>query len=886
MSIKARMLFYESKMRFPALFLWATHLESRVECGRKESPALNPSMIPLKFSASPLWWQSCISVPDEADKVLLGREGGLLFDYERKGTGHRGFRTVIEPGLLEEHAFRAQSLEDPRTPIVTTSFGTDGLKFEVEVFAVVPPDVQYDAVPVIRREGGEEAIEGWDGPRVPRVKRGFSQPVGPGGPEFLDAAWGADGQEIVYEIRVPTGSVRTLMLGFAEGEYDIPGRRILKIATDGSLPLIFDPADLFGKDRPGLCGIEARDTDRDGVLRVRVSAAEGSPDRSSFLNAIWVFRDSWPSENEIFSGKSAPEAFADCGRPAMPRRQYMMRLRVENHSGRTATCYPILRVRSLERVQMAGDRLRIGSGTEIVTGHLIAALRAEEGCHAAILTPMSLPAGGSADIFLSVNRHGYQSKALNLQSYEAGRNKAREYWASLPLPYGVMSLPEPRLQALLDSSIRNIYQARDIQGGLPAFHVGPTCYRQLWIVDGAFLLETVTLLGRADEARAGIAYMLGFQQADGGFQLKARYWKETGIVLWAVVRQAMLTGDKEWLRSVWPQVVSAVDFIIRLRGSERAGDPSAPEFRLAPYGDIDGGISNMGEGEKLPEYSNTYWLLTGLKAACEAARWIGEETTAWCAEFEDFFRVFQAAAARDIQVDQHGNRFLPVQMGGTSPPQKAQWAFCHAVHPGMLFERFDPFVTGMLDMLESCKVEGLVLDTGWMPGGLWSYFASFYGHARLWQGDASGAFSALESFADHASPMLVWREEQKPEGRGKEEVGDMPHNWAGAEFIRLAFHLIAIERGDELHLFQGIPSAWIQPGNEISIHGAATVFGPLTATLTVSGTEILIHVEPLARFCEGIVIHSSAWDEAEPLKFPANRAVVRKIGIGPIATSD
>ena len=52
--------------------------------------------------------------------------------------------------------------------------------------------------------------------------------------------------------------------------------------------------------------------------------------------------------------------------------------------------------------------------------------------------------------------------------------------------------------------IRNIYQAREIKKGLPAFQVGPTCYRGLWVVDGAFLMEAAAYLGRLDEARNGI----------------------------------------------------------------------------------------------------------------------------------------------------------------------------------------------------------------------------------------------------------------------------------------------------------------------------------------------------------------------------------------------
>ena len=40
----------------------------------------------------------------------------------------------------------------------------------------------------------------------------------------------------------------------------------------------------------------------------------------------------------------------------------------------------------------------------------------------------------------------------------------------------------------------------------------------------------------------------------------------------------------------------------------------------------------------------------------------------------------------------------------------------------------------------------------------------------------------------------------------------MPHNWASAEFIRLAVHLLALDRGQEMHLFEGLPTQWTKPG--------------------------------------------------------------------------
>ena len=174
-----------------------------------------------------------------------------------------------------------------------------------------------------------------------------------------------------------------------------------------------------------------------------------------------------------------------------------------------------------------------------------------------------------------------------------------------------------------------------------------------------------------------------------------------------------------------------------------------------------------------------------------------------------FFR----AARRDMRSDGHGNRCLPISMrsGTKLSPQKAQWAFLHAVFPGKVFAADDPLVLGNLAMLRAAECEGLVRDTGWGSQGLWPYFGSFYAHAWLWCGDGRKAAETLYAFANHASPLLVWREEQMPRGEGAAICGDMPHNWASAEFIRLVRHLLVLERGDELHLLEGLPRGWLRP---------------------------------------------------------------------------
>ena len=829
------------------------------------------------FPHSPAWWQCCISFPDEPDKVLLGREGGLHFDYERDGRGRRHFRTVLQAELREPVAFISQRLQSAKIPVVTTSASGDGVEFVSETLAALP-DNQGAVEPALVRVGGEERVTGWDGPAVPRVRRDFVQGTDVA-PEFRDAAWGANGAKIVYELRVDPGARRAAVLGFAEGDHKEAGHRILQVEVDGADAQLLDPAKEFGAGRAGLLRLKAHDNDGDGVMRVTIKAADNSPDRDAFLNALWFFDGDAPSDETILRGNAMPAAFADCGHAPLARRRFLVRLSLTNTTKHAVERMPVLRVWTLERAALREDGLQVGPFTK-VRGRFDRLVR-EGDTLAAEMPPVTVVPGETVNIDLAFDRHGYEAPAPDDAAFLAARQAAVDWWTNAPLPYGVIEVPDRRIRELIDSSVRNIYQARDIkEDGLPAFHVGPTCYRQLWIVDGAFLLETAALLGRGSEARAGLAYMLGYQETDGGFQLKARYWKESGIVLWTVARHARLTNDRAWLRGVWPQVEKAVDFIRHLRDREDAGDPSSPVHRLAPYGDIDGGISNMGEKEKLPEFSNTYWLLTGLKAAAEAAEWLGETAAAreWMSDFEDMRRVFLAAASANSRIDAHGNSYLPIRLGAHDPPQKGQWAFCHAVHPGAVFPADDPFVRGMLGMLDAPAVEGLVFDTGWMKDGLWTYFASFMGHAHLWAGDTGGALAYLEAMADHASPVLVWREEQKPSGCGDEEVGDMPHNWASAEFIRLACHLVVMERGDELHLFEGVPARWLKDGGVTAVRGAVTAFGPVSASLRREGGIVVVDVAPLERPCAAIVVHRSAWDPgAEPLRFDAAKGVALRI---------
>jgi hypothetical protein len=505
--------------------------------------------------------------------------------------------------------------------------------------------------------------------------------------------------------------------------------------------------------------------------------------------------------------------------------------------------------------QPESGRVRVNE-KETITASLkmTGAVETEKSQRKIQLAPLVVRAGKSATFFVLYS--GGDTVVVEPTTVKQAlvcRERAVKYWDKAPLPFGRVQVPDAGVQALVDSSIRNIWQAREIKKGLPAFQVGPTCYRGLWIVDGAFLLEAAALLGAGREARNGVAYELTFQQPDGRIEVMKNFSKENGIVLWTCVRHAQLTRDKAWLESLWPQLERIAGHIRALRQQTLANN-SPLDDGLLPAGFPDGGIGGV-----IDEYTNSYWNLLGLRAFIQGAHWLGKTGTAnhWQQEYDDFMATYRRAAQRDMKSDPHGHNYVPIRMDGQDLPQRGQWAFCHAVYPGQVFAQDDPLVASTMAMLEATEREGMVYGTGWDAQGIWNYFASFYGHAWLWQSNGRKAVEVLTAFANHAAPTLVWREEQSLQGEKFKKVGDMPHNWASAEFIRLTVHLLALDRGDELHLLEGLPREWLRAGMVTRLDGVATPFGPLYLTVRADqrGLTATLSVKPLTGDCKAVVVH-------------------------------
>jgi len=809
------------------------------------------------FRYAPYYWQMCIGLPDDSHKSIVGSDGGLYYDYG--GGRFHEFKTRVlaqvdtqgTPGKV------TQRLYDARTPIVITEQGWGGLVLQQIAWARAPDagdvarwseqrvdylwlkmtnkgtqnaigrlviqvdpkdhlimdeqqsrlidrrnaDATFAAMsPACERVEYAQPLEThllFD--CTPGIQRNWANPEVSCDPRFRDILVGWS-QPLAFAYQVQADQKYRIAFDLIEGYHDKPGLRPLEIRIEEQVVRQVDLVREFGKNQPAVLCFDAEDRNRNGLLEMGVYSPEGAQDKNTILSALWVFdARQAPSESAIRAGEGCDTALA------------VADLKTATHAKNT------LQLLFQEKTLAPGQEYRV-----------LLALRQGQ-------APLDLTPETEAQ-----------------REYE----RAVAYWSQVDLPYDRITVPDEQMQALLDSCIRNIYQAREIKNGSPAFQVGPTCYRGTWAADGPFILEAITYLGRANETRAGLEHQADEDQGPSGVEFS----KKSGLRLWMIWRHAQLTGDWTWLGKMWPRVEREVNQIIEYRQMTMS-DPNQVNYGLMPAGFGDGGLAG-----KHREYTNVYWTLAGLRAAIEmATRLDTAERETWQDQYEDYWRHFERARQRDRLTDNFGNTYVPVTMKGEAPqlPQRGAWAFLQSIFPGQVFDADDSLMLGTIAMLDAHEREGLIHGTGWLPDGVWNYAASFYGHAHLWLGHGRKAAATLYAFANHASPLFCWREEQNLVGEKEGYCGDMPHNWASAEFIRLIRHCLILERGRELHLLEGLPTTWTKAGRTTRLTEIPTSFGPASMELTIAPTgksARLICDPPRRDPVSGIVVHLENFD--------------------------
>ena len=501
-----------------------------------------------------------------------------------------------------------------------------------------------------------------------------------------------------------------------------------------------------------------------------------------------------------------------------------------------------------------------------------------EHASAALEWKLTLKPGASDEVEIAVPFHEGapvprpdQSRTEAARTFATTLASATEDWerrlggASITLPpqYGV-------IVRTLRSNVAWILINRDG----PAYQPGSRSYERAWIRDGVLMSEALLRLGRPEPAREFLQWYAGFLFPNGKVPCCVDVRgadavpenDSSGEFLYGVMEYFRFTADRSFLEAMWPKIVLAVGYLDTMRKQRMTAEFESGERRLF-YGLLPESISHEGYSAKaMHSYWDDFWALRGLSDATDAAAVLGKpEASAWAAMHDELRKNLSASIA--MSMEQHRIDYVPgaAELGDFDATSTAI-----AVSPGgellpsreaMLrtFDRYFANFTGRRD--------GSIASSDYTPYELRVIGAL----VRLGQRDRANA--VLDWMMKDRRPQAWnhWAEVVWKEVRAPKFIGDMPHSWVGAEYIRSVLDMFAFERDSDRSLVvaAGIPPQWVTTGTGLSVKSLATHYGTLDYRMDGDATRgVRASIGGAIRVPSGgIVVHS-------PLRQSPIRALV------------
>lgn len=382
----------------------------------------------------------------------------------------------------------------------------------------------------------------------------------------------------------------------------------------------------------------------------------------------------------------------------------------------------------------------------------------------------------------------------------------------------------------------------------PRLQPGTRSYSRSWIRDGAMISEGLLRLGRPEVVKEYVEWYAPYQFENGKVPCcvddrgsdPVPENDSHGELIFNIAEYYRYTGDKAFLRRMWPHVQGAFAYMEELRLSERTQANRA--VNAAFYGMMPASISHEGYSAKpMHSYWDNFWALRGYKDAVEVAEALGETVEAKrMAASRDQFRDDLYASLR-AATQMHGIHYLPgaAEIGDFDPTSTTI-----ALAPGgeqgklpvdLLHGTFERYWTEFVQ-----RRDGQREWKDYTPYE-WRNVAAF---VRL--GWRERAWEVLDFFFKDRAPQAwnQWAEVVSRTPRKPFFVGDLPHAWVASDFVRSALDMFAYTReaDDSLVLAAGVPAAWLD-GEGIAIDGLRTPHGVLGYSLRRHDGEVVLEAK-------------------------------------------
>lgn len=443
-----------------------------------------------------------------------------------------------------------------------------------------------------------------------------------------------------------------------------------------------------------------------------------------------------------------------------------------------------------------------------------------------------LGAGRSAEAVLRIPFATLENSHL-LESLDAKTwlERTVEYWKGLMAGGATIEVPcRKATEALLAAHVCQLIAAD--HGDL---HGGEGFYDEFYIRDGGYQIMELEEAGLWDASAKAIRSYRRAQRADGRFESQSNQYDANGQALWTLWQYYKITGDRDWLAEVYPQMLASVEWIKKARREAPADSPFAGVLPAAP---ADGEFLWDGK-HHIVGYD--LWNLRGVLCAADVAAILGKDDEAAALRQEaDEYR-----AAIDAVWERTGVAHFPPswEKAGT------HWGNTETLWPTEIFPVDEPRVSALIDHARHVHGGGFIEGTiQWLGGSaaIHPYMSAYTTMASLRRGEHEQVVEdfywyLLHSTAAHAFPEGIFPKRRFAWSH------TIPHVTGASNYALMLRHMLIDERGDELHLLSAVPDGWLAAGEEIRVENVPTHFGPLSLVVRGTAEGVEIRYDPPAR---------------------------------------
>jgi hypothetical protein len=401
----------------------------------------------------------------------------------------------------------------------------------------------------------------------------------------------------------------------------------------------------------------------------------------------------------------------------------------------------------------------------------------------------------------------------------------------------------------------------------PILRPGTRSYARSWIRDGAMISESLLRLGHANIAADYLRWYAPHQFRNGKVPCciddrgadPVPENDSPGEFVFLVAEIYRYTHDRMLIEAMWPHVEAAIQYLERLRQSERNEVNLAPAKR-AFYGLLPASISHEGYSEKpMHSYWDDFWALKGYDDAVAIATALGHAGAAarLSAQRDEFRR--ELSASLQASAAMHGIAYLPgsAELGDFDPTSTTIAFAPHGdtrdLPSALVQSTYERYWREFIDRRDGNKA--------------WEEYTPYElrtvgTFVRLGWRDRAQELLAFFLAGRRPPAWNQWPEVVGRDPRKTRFVGDMPHAWVASDFIRSVLDLFAYERNADhaLVLAAGIPPAWLD-GAGISVGNLRTSYGMLSYSLKKVPGRMLLNVDAGSQLRRGHFVFIWPWQE-------------------------